>query len=492
MAIKDYSTYVPTALPDWAKLTNGLIDTVNTIGSERQAEKDSLDKMMTDANALMDKEELYSSQNLNEFVLSGADGARTLISQWNKDLKAGKLSPKEYRNRMNNINAGWSTLANSAKTFDAANNEFLKRQTPGEDGKLPAGSEFEQTLSQVHAELANLKNKKVFFDPLSGKSYTAKITDQGVDPSTMTPSVRFALPNNLLDNRIDLMSMVKSNFADYTLESGNATTSDPLQNPAVAKAIVSFQQGILSNDRYVSQVLAHYSPEDYDYYQTDEEKMSIVSSMAETDIKARKLSGKPDYTKEELDNLYSKLDKQLIRYAPDNTGVYQPIITDEQRKVADDIVLNLIKAQIPYKKLLDEPISRSGGGGGGGGGGNDKVKETPSTPGKAYDAWVNKDADLLSRLSGNKYKFKWVEGGLGVIEDEKKAPTKIFKSIYDMFDMFGYGSANQREDWKRLIKDKASNKPSIQSATNADWLKAGWKQSQINEAVKAGKIKVIK
>ena len=492
MAIKDYSTYIPTALPDWAKLTNGLIDTIDKIGSERQEQRDSLDKMMTDANSLMDKQELFTNQNLNEFVLNGADGARKLISQWNKDLKAGKLSAKEYKNRMNNINEGRSTLANSAKTFDAANNEFLKRQTPGEDGKLPAGSEFEQTLSQVHAEIGNLKDKKVFFDPLTGKSYTAKITDQGVDPSTMTPSIRFALPNNLLDNRIDVDAIITAgtkDLADWKIESGNATISDPLQNPATAKAIISLQQSILSNDRFTSQVLAHYAPEDYDYYETDEEKMRIVSSMAETDIKARKLSGKPDYTKDELDNLYSKLDKQLIRYAPDNTGVYQPIITDEQRKVADDIVLNKIKARMGYEKTLDEPNYS-------GGGNNDKKdKDTPTTPGRAYEAWKAGDADALSRLSGNKYKFKWVEGGLGVLDPKDKSEKKttaVFKSVYDMFNMFGYGSANQREEWKSLIKDKATKTPSIQSATNANWLKSGWKQSEIDEAVKLGKIKVIK
>jgi hypothetical protein len=489
MATNNYGTYIPTELPDFAKLTDGLIGKINTIGATRQAEKDSLDNMMNEANALMNQEEIYSTQNLQEFVLAGAETGRSLISQWNKDLKAGILDPKEYKNRMNNIKDGWAMLANSAKTFDKTNQELQDRQAPGKDGKMPAGSEFEQYLSQMHAEIGDLKNKRAFFDPLTGKPYTARITDQGIDQSTMTPSVRFALPNNLFDNRLDVDALVTSGTAgmkDWKIESGNETINSPLENKATTKAIISLQQGILSNDRYVSQVLAHYSANDYDYYKTDAERQSKVLAMADTDIRARKLSGKPDYTKEELDKLYSDLDKKLIFVKPDNTGVYQPIITEDQRKEAEQIVLDKIYSNIGYEKTLDEPQYR-------GGGNNDKkVKETPTTPGKAYDAWVNKDADLLSRLSGNKYKFKWVEGGLGVIEDEKKAPTKIFKSIYDMFDMFGYGSANQREEWKRLIKNKASNKPSIQSATNANWLKSGWKQSEIDEAVKLGKIKVIK
>jgi len=490
MANKDYSTYIPTELPDWAKLTNGLIDTIDKIGSDRQAQRDSLDKMMTDANYLMDKQELFTNQNLNEFVLSGADGARTLISQWNKELKAGKLSPKEYKNRMNNINEGWSTLANSAKTFDAANSEFLKRQTPGEDGKLPAGSQFEQTLAQVHAEIGNLKDKKVFFDPLTGKPYTAKITDQGIDPSTMTPSVRFSLPNNLFDNRIDVDAIIAAgtkNFGDVKIEKGNITTSDPTQRDAVNSAIISLQQGVLSNDRYVSQVLAHYSTNHYDYYETEDEKKNMVLSMADTDIRARKLSGKPDYTKEELDNLYSNLEKKLIRYAPDNTGVYQPIITEEQRLEAEKIVLDKIKANLNYEVSIDEP--NYGGGGGGGGGGGDKTEDVPSMPKKALKAWMSRDVNALSQLTGGEYTFKWVDGGLGVIEKGSKKVSKVVTKVENLFKEFNYGSSGKVDEWQNLVKEAYG---AIPKGTRAEFIKNGWTSAQINEQVKKGNIVITK
>jgi hypothetical protein len=493
MAIKDYSTYLPTAGVDWAKLTDDIVGKVNAIGTSRQAEKDALDLMMTDANALMNKEELYSSQKLQEFVLAGANSGRTLIAQWNAELKAGMLSPKDYKNRMNNIKDGWATLANSAKTYDKTNQEFIDRQTPDEKTGLSTGTGLEQYLSQIFAEVGELGGKKVFFDPITGKPYTAKLTGEGIDPNSMTPTLRYAAPNNFFDNTIDVDAIISNGtkgLAGYKYEIGNATISDPLKNPATANAVVLLKNGILSNDRYVAQVLDRSSGVDYDYYRTDAEKDAKVLSMINTEKEARKLSGKPSYTYEEITKLKKDLGEQLIKVSPDNTGVYQPVITDKQREVADKFILDKIKSQIDYEKTLDEPnygISGSGSE-------NKKDEDAiPSVVQEAYKAFVDGDISALSSLTGGK-QFVYVKGkGLGLKPDNKTdQPSRIFKNIKDMYDLFGYGSADGKEKFRGWIDEIYSQRNSdVQSATNADWIKSGWTQDQINEAVKLGKIKVI-
>lgn len=493
MAIKDYSTYLPTAGVDWAKLTDDIVGKVNAIGTSRQAEKDALDLMMTDANALMNKEELYSSQKLQEFVLAGANSGRTLIAQWNADLKAGMLSPKDYKNRMNNIKDGWATLANSAKTYDKTNQEFIDRQTPDEKTGLSTGTGLEQYLSQIFAEVGELGGKKVFFDPITGKPYTAKLTGEGIDPNSMTPTLRYSAPNNFFDNTLDIDAIISNgtkDLAGYKYEIGNTTISDPLKNPATANAVVLLKNGILSNDRYVAQVLDRSSGVDYDYYRTDAEKDAKVLSMINTEKEARKLSGKPSYTDEEITKLKNDLAEQLIKVSPDSTGVYQPVITDKQREVADKFILDKIKSQIDYEKTLDEPNY----GGGGGGSKNKKDEDAiPSVVQEAYKAFVDGDTSTLSSLTGGK-QFVYVKGkGLGLKPDnEKDQPTRFFKNIKDMYDLFGYGSADGKEKFRGWIDEIYSQRNSaVDSATNADWIKAGWTQDQINQAVKLGKIKVI-
>jgi hypothetical protein len=494
MAIKDYSTYIPTGGVDWAKLTNDIVGKVNDIGTSRQAEKDALDLMMTDANALMNKEELYSSQKLQEFVLAGADSGRKQIAQWNADLKNGILSPKDYKNRMNNIKDGWATLANSAKTYDKANQEFIDRQVVDPKLGFSTGSGLEQYQAEIFAEVGELGDKRVFFDPITGKPYTAKITPEGIDPNTMTPTFRYAAPNNFFDNNIDVNAIITSgtkDLASYKVENGRETISDPLKNPATANAVVLLKNGILSNPRYIAQVLDRYSGVDYDYYRTDAEKDNKVLSMLDTKIEARKLSGAAAYTDEEINKLKNDLGEQLILVRADNTGVYQPVISDKQREIADKYVLDQIKSRIEYEKTLDEPNYGGGGGGGGGGGNKKDNNEIDPYLYEIHDAFMKGGTVALNKLAGQNL-FTTVKGKKGyalIPDDPKDEPTVFFTNVEDMFKQFGYSSkANEFRTNMRAITNQKN--PTVQTATNAEWLKAGWTQDQINKAVQSGQIKV--
>lgn len=488
MAIKDYSTFIPAGGVDWAKLTNDIVGKVNAIGISRQAEKDALDLMMTDANALMNKEELYSSQKLQEFVLAGADSGRQQIAQWNADLKNGLLSPKDYKNRMNNIKDGWATLANSAKTYDKANQEFMDRQVIDQKTGLSKGSDFEQYLSGIFAEVGELGDKRVFFDPITGKPYTAKITPDGIDPNTMTPTLRYAAPNNFFDDNLDITSVIDAgtkDLASYKVKVGRSSISDPLKNEATANAVVLLKQGIMSNPRYVAQVLDRSG--DYDYYRTDDEKDDKVLSMLDSKIEARKLSGGTAYTDEELDKLKKDLGEQLILVRADNTQVYQPVISDKQRELADKFVLDQIKSRIEYENRPDTPNY-------GGGGGNRNKKDDDKIDPYLYeihDAFMKGGTVELNRLAG-KNMFTTVPGKKGyalIPNDPKEDPSVFFRNVEDMFSQFGYGSkANEFRTKMRAITNEKY--PTVKSATNAEWIKAGWTQNEIDEAVKSGKIKV--
>lgn len=495
MAIKDYSTYIPTGGVDWAKLTEDIVGKVNAIGTSRQAEKDALDLMMTEANALMNKEELYSSQKLQEFVLAGADSGRQLIAQWNADLKNGLLSPKDYKNRMNNIKDGWTTLANSAKTYDKANQEFMDRQLVDPKLGFSTGSGLEQYQAEIFAEVGELGDKRVFFDPETGKPYTAKITPEGIDPSTMTPTFRYAAPNNFFDNNIDVNAIITSgtkDLASYKVENGRETISDPLQNPATANAVVLLKNGILSNPRYIAQVLDRYAG-DYDYYRTDAEKDNKVSSMLNTKIEARKLSGAAAYTDEEIDKIKKDLGEQLILVRADNTGVYQPVISDKQREIADKYILDQIKSRIEYEKTLDEPAYRGGGGGGGGGNKNkDEDNKTDPYLYEIYDAFTKGGVEKLNELAGGKI-FTTFKGKYALIPDDPKDdPSVFFPNVWDTFKQFGYNSkaGEFREKMKTIWGEKNAGS-SIPSATNQEWLNTGeWTQDQINKAVENNQINV--
>ena len=501
MAREDYSSYIPTAGVDWAKISEDLISTVNTIGTNRQENREALDLMESNANDLMNKDQLYSSQNFNNLMFSAAGTGREQIAKWKSEVKAGTLSPQGFKRRTNNLQNKWSTLANSAKTYDNVNLEFMKRQTPDQASGLSDGSEYEQYLSMIHTELGDLAHKKIYFDPNTGEPYIAKFDKDGnIDPTSMTPTFRYAVPNNFYDNTVNFETIISNGtkgLAEYTIENGVSTITDPLANKATQKAIVSLQNTVLNNDRWVNQVLAKFPTENYDWYRTEEEKKSKISAMIDVEKQTRSEFGGEAYTEEEIKKLYSTFEKQMILVAPDGTGVYQPMITEEQKKVAADIIMDKIKSQIGYQKTLDEPNYGSSGSE------SDNKKdedEIPSAVQEAYDAVMSGDIKTLSNLSQGK-KFIYVKGkGIGLVPDDEKIPTsdyRYFTSVSAMGDLFGYGSAEGQEKWKKYVKKYtpiySQKNSAVKSATNQEWLDTGeWTQDQINQAVKLGKIKVIK
>jgi hypothetical protein len=469
MPIKDYSTYIPAAGVDWGKITEDLIGNINAVETGRKAndlavekEKEALDLIMTDANNLMDRQELYSSQNLNDFVLNGANTGRQKISEWNKALKNGEISPKDYKQRINALNDNWKTLALTAKNFDATNKTFLDRQIPDPKTGKPLGSGFEEYLAQIQAEIGDLKDKRLFIDDKSGKSYISKISDgQLVD---MRSTMSYAQPNNFLDDYFDVDKTINEftkTIEPYKIETidkkGNKVVEDPFQNPATARFVVTFENAMLGNPRYVSSVLEKYYGADIDYYRTDEEKNQKINSLLETEKKTRAYLKQPNYTAEEEAKLKEELAQTLMYTAPDEKQVYQPVPSEKQLEKAKQIIDDQIKSQVGYVGSI-ESISRGGGGGGGyrppseseKRRGEDDKAETDYFN-QVLNSWGN--AGSMESMLGGGYNVTWdPKKGMGVKKERTKDAYVYYKHPKEMFDLFGYGSATNRIKWNSFFK----------------------------------------
>tara|TARA_R110000868_G_scaffold828_2_gene6247 strand:- start:3737 stop:5152 length:1416 start_codon:yes stop_codon:yes gene_type:complete len=459
MAIKDYSTYVPTEGVDWGKITEDLIGNINAVETGRkesylavEKEKEALDLIMTDANKLMDKQELYATQNLNDFILNGADSGRKKISEWNKLLKLGQISPKDYKKRINTLNDSWSTLAGSAKGYDAANKELMDRQTPDQTTGLSKGTGLEQYKSQIHAEIGDLKDKKIFYDDQSGNAYIGKMVDGKI--VDMTPTIRYAQPSNFFDNTVDIAGMITKGtrtFAEYTIEKGTKTVSDALQNLATANAVGALQSSVLSNNSFTAQVLDNFSGVNVEYYRTEDEKKAKIQVMIDAEVKAREIAGLPVYTDALIKQRKIALDKQLILVQPDDSQIFGPVITDAQKKWAENITLDMIKSQMAIKIEEDEPVVRSSSSGSRGSSTpkEEEVKVDYILP-MIQDAWNNKDytamRDLLPEYEiytdskkPNQWGFK--------LKSDSKGPINYYKNAKQLSALFGYGAAGNINKW---------------------------------------------
>jgi hypothetical protein len=402
-----YFGYTPSETRiDWSKLTGDLAQKLTDNETQRKAVLTELDKIESDNNALITNTERNKTQNLDELVLDGAQDAKAKILSWSKALKSGQMTASEYRKRMNNLTEGWKAYANNMKTFDTRMQDAMARQQPGEDGKI-AGSGFEQSTNEQMAYLGQLRGKKLIVNDEDGKVIIGtRNQDTGlVDPNSIMDAMAIGNVSNIIDNRVDLLSMtsvIAKSFGDYSKTDASGTIRDPRQNAAMMKAKNNFISGVLSSDRMAAGVLKDNTDDDYDYYFTPDQKVQKLNSMvndqiqamnetkkysseqiekkiaefkkknkkqADIDKKRKELESETkSMTEQEIKEFTKNAESKLIEARLDDNNVYQPILTDQQKAAARDAIDASIMSQVDYSKTVNAPLNTGGRGGGGGGG----------------------------------------------------------------------------------------------------------------------------
>jgi hypothetical protein len=506
-----YAGFIPASNPiDWAKLTGGLVKTITDIGESREAERQALDKLQSDNTKILQNTELGKTQTLNQLILSGSNQGRQSMMEWNRLLKAGQITPLEYKNRINNLMDSWSTFANTAKGYDKQMQEALKRQQEG------LGSGLELELNNRLAQLGDLRNKATQVDPNNGNFIIGQLGQDGLFDSSSIMDLRsISQPGNIIDNKVDLLSIVNEKtkgWEDWTIELGAKTITDALQNPAVQRARLDLANGILSNPRATTSILKDNTDGNYDFYYNKEDLDAKLQDRVVKENELNKQLGKPALSGDALDKFIESEKNKFILLAQDDQGVYQPNLTNKQIEDAKQTALDAIDANLKRKVELDEPYR---GGGGGGGGGSTKADDF------AVSAYITANKALeqgdFSNLDNNKYNFsegtdssgkKYVlvsarayDKKSGTYSNDPKA-KKIRVYSADGLTQYIKGMDKQKalpvsiynsgkEDYRKLNNATLEGSYEIPSASRADWRKAGWTDDQINQAQKQGKIKVI-
>lgn len=414
----EYTGYIPATPIDWAKLTGGLVSTITGIGEKREAERQALDKLQTDNTRILQNTELGKSQSLNQLILSGSNDGRQSMMEWNRQLKAGQITPLEYKNRINNLMDSWSTFANTAKSYDQQMQEALKRQQDG------IGSGLELELNNRIAQLGDLRNKKVQIDPNNGNFVIGQLDQNGLfDPTSIIDLRSISKPGNIMDNKVDLAAIADEKtegLASWVIESGNVTVTDALQNPAVVRTIYDLTQGILNNPRAITSVLTDNTDGNYDFYYNNDDLYQKIQDRLEKENQYLRQINKPVLSGDDLDKFIESEKEKFILLAQDDQGVYQPNLTRKQIEEAQRTTEDAIKSRLSRKVEMDEPYR------GGGGGGSSPKKEKPISDiaNKVYNAVKlsstnTKEAErLLSEASGGKYVFKYTSAGLDVYKSK--------------------------------------------------------------------------
>lgn len=477
----EYIGYQAATPLDWGKLTSGLVKTVQGIGAEREAERLALDKLQSDNSKILQNAELGKSQNFNQLILSGSNDGRDAMMQWNRQLKAGEISPVEYRNRINNLMDSWSTFANTAKTYDQQMQEALKRQNADENGFIP-GSGLELELNERMSQLGDLRDKKTQVDLNNGNFVIGQLDQNGLfDPTSIRDTRSLANPGNITDNRVNLSKIVDEGtkgWEEWTIESGATTITDALQNPAIQRARLNLADGILSNPRAMASVLKDNTDGDYDFYANEKELNSKLQDRIAKENELNKQLGKPALSGDALNKFIESEQNKFILLSQDDQGVYQPNLTENQIKQAKQTALDAIDARLGRKVEIDEPY-RGGGGGGSKEEKNKKETKPTTLATKVFNAWRDNDANALSQASGGKLVFKYVKpSGVNIYDgDPNDKDTKLLnpggpiQGVNELATYF-YGR-DKVEQWMKEMRKLRESGGSQSGRTSSDPLGLG-------------------
>lgn len=469
MADQNIFGYIPTDSMDWSKALGGLYTTVRDIETGREDLKLELDQLKNDNIKTVQQADNFSSQTFQQMMLGASQDAVSIIKSWNDALKRGELDPKQYKQNMNNLMVNWGTLGNNIKSFDTKNAEIQKQI---QDGTL---SELSVDAAEYFARSADLKNLKVFVDPSNGGVNTGRLdaaTGQ-VIPDTIESSKTTGDLSNAVFPKIDLTTEVKKvvdSFGIVVQEDGITTVTDATKNPRFAAKLADLTGSLTNNDRYAASILRSSIGDGYKSYYTEQDRQSLLMQAVERQNQILDYQGKPRLSGEELDAFLQESEGKLIPMKKDSSGVYQPMITDEQRARAKKAVEDTVFSQIDFKSLQDEIPKPTA------------PKETPKEDKPEYyktaadvrTAWINGDVDALSSLSGGKYLFE-KKGENTYLIINASNPKDVKGPFYKLDDVGSFFGVSARDTWTKKMGKARSAASNQQPQSNNDPLGLGIK-----------------
>jgi len=420
-----YSGFVAPKRVDWEALSNKLAEKVTGVGEAVQKERTDLDKIASDNITKMNEIDQSKNQTFGDMVLTFQNDGRNLVNAWNASLKAGQLSPAEYRKKINNLNEYTGILAGSAKTFDARIEEVMKRQKDG------TASTFELELLNDFGSLSEMKDAK-FNISQDGSIMYSKINPKTGEITGELKDVRaLNLPQNIQDNKIVVTDSVKELTKNWNMvdifkdlgRGGELTTSSVKNHKDYKDMKATVVKSILNSSRSTLGVLADNGGMIPVFYTTDEDyKKKRAEEIAEI-TEQNRIAGREvkEPTKEQL----AEIDFNMVKKTIGPDGTINPELTQAQRTRAEEMVGIEVDGQMETKVSGQARQAYSGGG--------TKEEQRFDTYESLKNNWELSNTNpvesgkKLSAMTQGRYKIQWKQG-VGI---EVYGPSQ-YGSGYDM------------------------------------------------------------
>ena len=321
---------------NWLKIAQGAITEIDAIETDRQKQRESLEKSADDLVTASKDYKPGQSGSFNELILNGADRVRSTTLDLKKQLMNGQITPTEYKARVGRMSEDWKYLGEFSKSY----NDIIAKQI--EYLNDPNASKLGEFFLDKQSKLADVANKQLVVDPsTNGVVMTDPTTGMVVDFKSML------IPENQTPERLDVISEVErftKGLGETSKYVNGIWTTSPILKDAneYQKAKANFTKSLMQNKRSAASILADYVG-GYEFYETPQQKKEIEAAGG----KAIQLIAGPN-------------------------GIATPKLTkaqeDEARAVLDRLVDSRVDVEKEQPRPVEKPASNSTTSGGGGGG----------------------------------------------------------------------------------------------------------------------------
>jgi len=210
-----YSIYaqrnVESTQVDWAKIAGTLTKGAETIRDERQTRKDAIDKSTQEAMDQLSKVADVNDQDAASLLINGSNMSTEALRVQSNMLKRGLIKPKDFKLFMQQQKNGYSNLSTAVKGWDKWATQAMNRLAILKSTNSPEASEFEIELNKHIEGLGNLKNKKLWSNPINGQMHLVTMGKDkdgiyNIMPDYETQKEKFQNPNtmnNLMKFKLD-------------------------------------------------------------------------------------------------------------------------------------------------------------------------------------------------------------------------------------------------------------------------------------------------
>lgn len=315
---KSYLGYVERdqqAFVDWSSIGSQISKDLEEVRVKRQEQRDELDRVTNEAVTTINELTANQPKLVSEFYMDGANDMRQYLLMLNKEMKAGRLQPSEYMKKKQVLMDGVTQLGDAAKAFATDYEEAMRRLQNNES----AGQDVFQ--NEQYDAFRSTDGKGIYVNPADGRVYIAKRNPDGTinnNPSDLLSVNKLYARRKDQINRFDVVgeaSKKVSVLGDIVKAKrrGNVLTlKDVMQNPEYLKAEGDVINSMMASPRNVGSILSDY-----------------VGGYSFT-LKPEEAKGNPN----------------KILLVEDGMGLYQPQLTDAQRKKAEEALRAQLRVQL--------------------------------------------------------------------------------------------------------------------------------------------------